>query len=1057
MRTALRIVLIAIAAILALVFLGVMTLTNTNWGRERVRRFTLDALGGSAHGIVHLGAIRGNLLEEVILVDFSITDSAGRPFVSIGRARAQYNISDLLHKRLDLSSLALEQPVIVLSKLPGTDSLWNFQRIFPPTGTADTSRGFGSWISADNVRLTDGQITVRLPWKPSDTLTVAQRDSAIRVALAGETRAHVVEVPSGYQSVMDFQKIQAALPHARLADPDSGSRLFRVGTLRMLAFPFTPPAAEIRSLKGDFRMDADSLWFRNVAASLPGSRLNLSGAYMLESGDMNLSTNARPLALADLRWLYPALPDSGGGSARLDMRYRPKGESDYMVPSAELTMDGGSLAGKIGVAMASEGGLRLHDTDLRFDGVRTATIEKLVPGLTIPRSGVLAGHAVLAGALTDMSVDADVSFADSHDGTSRVLATGNVGTVGTGSGVRMDDLRLRFEPLRVELARTVAPKLPIGGTITGTATLNGSTTARILARAQLVHRDRGQMSRLEARAAYQGGARKWVDADIHALPLSLATAGRFAPALRLHGTLAGEVQVVGTLDSLRVLGDLRLPDGGALRAHGWADVASTEKRYDLTAALDVFNLRSVTELGPRTSLSAVASARGVGTDPATMRAAITADVSHSAVDSIPFDSLSVRVAIADGLATVDTLSLASSIGSASASGDLGLAEGRSGTLAYVVNVDSLSGLARLLPPDTSKVEPRPGRVAAALERARADSAREAARTEVARAATGAPPPKLHLDTIPAVPRDSLSGAVYAAGKVTGWTKGFQVRGRLGVEKLTARGNVVRRGKAEYAVVDGGTPALAIAAGLSLDSVQAGGFALDSVEVRAAYRKPGGTVDIAIYQDSGASYSATSDYTLALDHDELNIRDMMLRFGSRRWRTLRPSTIQWGKQGFEVGALELSDGSDGRITVDGRVPAKGQADLTVRVTGLQVGDIVGLLQSDIAARGSMVFDARLTGTRAAPELRGAAGLANVSYQGAPLPDLRATVEYANRRLESHAELSRGESSPLATFDANVPVNLALEGVTGDRLLDLPMKVNLYADSLPLDALPKCGGC
>ena len=101
MRTAVRIVLIAIAAILALVFLGVMTLTNTDWGRERVRRFTLDALGKSAHGIIHLGTIQGNLLEEVILVDLSITDSAGRPFVSIRRARAQYRISDLLRQRIE--------------------------------------------------------------------------------------------------------------------------------------------------------------------------------------------------------------------------------------------------------------------------------------------------------------------------------------------------------------------------------------------------------------------------------------------------------------------------------------------------------------------------------------------------------------------------------------------------------------------------------------------------------------------------------------------------------------------------------------------------------------------------------------------------------------------------------------------------------------------------------------------------------------------------------------------------------------------------------------------
>ena len=1052
MRAVLRIALVAIAVVLACVFLGVMTLTNTDWGRERVRRFALGALGSSVHGIVHFGAIRGNLLNEVILVDLSITDSAGQPFVNVNRARAQYRVSDLLHKRINLISLALEQPVIVLNKAPGADSAWNFERIFPPTESSDTTRGFGSWITASNVRLTDGRVTVRLPWSPSDTLSTAQQDSAVRVALAGETRSRVVQVADGYQSVMDFQRIQAALPRLRLADPDSTSRLFRVGELRMLAFPFTPPAAEIRGFRGDVRMDADSLWFREVAVALPGTRLTASGAYMLESGDMNLGTTARPLALADLRWLYPALPASGGGSVRLDMRYRAEGESDFTVPSAEITVDSGSLAGKIGVALASDGALRFHDTDLRFDRVRTSTLEELVPGLEIPRSGMLAGHTVLAGALTDMAVDADISFTDARDGTSRLLATGTVGTGGAAGGVHMKDLRLRFTPLRVELARAASPDLPIGGTITGTATVNGSTTSRILARAQLVHRDRGHVSRLDARAAYEGGARKWVDADIRAEPLALATAGRFAPALRLHGTLAGQVHVVGALDSLRVFGDLRLPDGGRLRARGWADIESTEKRYDLAAALDVFNLRSVTELGPRTSVSAVAAARGVGTDPATMRATIAADVSHSDVDSIPFDSLSVRVAIADGLATIDTLSLVSPIGGVSAGGEFGLAEGRSGTVAYMVRVDSLSGLARLLPPDTSVVSPRPGRVAAALQKARADSAREAQRTEVARAATGAPPPRLHLDTIPAVPRDSLSGAVVAAGKVTGWLEGFGIRGKLGVENLVASGNVVRRGEAEYAVVDGGTPAIAVAAGASLDSLQAAGFALDSVELRASYRKPGGTVDVAVYQDSGTSYQVQSDYLLALDYDELRIRKIALRFGPTRWQSLRPSTIQWGKRGLEVGALELSNGSDGRIYVNGTVPVEGQADLGVRVSGLQVGDIVGLLQGDIAARGSIVLDARLTGTRAAPELRGAAGVANARYQGAPLPDLRATFEYARRRLESHATLSHGESSPLATFDANVPINLALDGVTGDRLLDQPMKVDFYADSLPLEALP-----
>ncbi|HEY9515352.1 MAG TPA: translocation/assembly module TamB domain-containing protein, partial [Gemmatimonadaceae bacterium] len=1052
MRRALGIFLVTIAVALALALLGILALTNTNWGREHVRRIAVGALGGSVHGIVRLGKIRGNLLNEVILVDFSITDSAGRPFVSMERARAQYRLGDFLHKRIGLTSLALERPVITLDKPPGGE--WNFQRIFPPTAEADTARGFGSWITANNVRITHGRVIVRTPWSPSDTLSDAQRDSAVRVALGGETRAHVVQVSGGYQSVMDFQNIQAALPHARLADPDSASRLFRVGELRMLAFPFTPPAADIRRLKGDFRMDADSLWFHDVAAALPNTRMSASGTYMLESGDLNLTTRARPLALADLRWLYPSLPSSGGGEMRFDMRYRTTTESDFVVRDASITVDSGSLSGAIGVAMDTAGVLRLHDTDLSFARVKTGTIEDLVPGLDIPRDGTLAGHAILAGGLSAMHVNADVAFDDDSDGTSRMLAVGSVGTGGPGGGINTSDLRLRFDPLQLALARVAAPELPVGGTIIGTATLNGSTTSRMMAQAQFVHSDRGSVSRIRARAAYEGGPRKWVDADVSAEPLALATAGRFAPALKLHGTVVGRVRATGRLDSLSVLGDLRLPDGGTLTARGWTDVESAEKRYDLTAALDVFNLRTVTELGPPTAISAIAAVRGEGIDPATMRAAIAADVSHSAVDSVPFDSLSVRVAVANGVATIDTLSLAAPIANASASGAFGLASGRSGTLTYIVHVDSLAGLRRFIPSaDTGVVAPRPGRVAAALEKARADSAREAQRTEVARAAVGGPPPKLHLDTIPALAADSISGAVYAAGKVTGGIKGFNVRGRLGVEKLIARGNVVRRGKVEYALVAAGTPSFAAAAGASLDSVEAAGFALDSVELRATYRKPGGMVDMAIYQDTGASYNVKSDYALSLDSNEVRIRDMMLRFGATRWSTVRPSAIQWGKRGVQVHALELRDGADGRLYVNGTIPTEGTADLDVSVDGLQIANIVGLLQSDVSATGSIVLDAHLAGTRAAPVLRGAMGVANVNYMGSPLPDLRTTFEYANTQLDAHAELTRGESHPLASLDAMVPVNLAFTGPTGDRLLDQPMRVNFVADSLPLDALPR----
>ncbi|HEX6535471.1 MAG TPA: translocation/assembly module TamB domain-containing protein [Gemmatimonadaceae bacterium] len=1050
MRTALRILLGVLAAILVVVLLAILVFTNTSWGRERVRRFAVKALNESAHGIVRVGNVRGNLLSGIVLSDLSITDSAGNPFLAVDRARAQYAVRTFLSKKIVLTSLALEHPVVVLNHPPGGE--WNFERIFPTKPKQPNQPpGFGSWITLDNVRITDGRVVVRMPWAPSDSLRAAERDSVIRAALGGDTRARVERVAGGFQTVMDYRDIQASLPHIRLADPDSGSRLIRVAALRMTALPFRPPAAEIRGLRGDFHLDGDSLWFRALAVSLPHSRMRGDGTYLLGPGDMRLSLRAAPVALGDIRFMYPSLPSSGRGSLGLTMLYRAKGESDYQVRDAHVTIDSASLDGSVGISTGTgDGPIRVHDTSLRFARVDTRLIEQLAPRLKSPRRGTLSGRATLSGTPTAMRVDADVAFDAARGGTSHVVA---VGGVGVGEGVRLDDLRLRLEPLQVDLARAVSPSLPVRGTITGTVRVDGSTLGRLVASADLVHRDRGAVSRVSGRGTATLRGRKWVDADIRLAPLSLVTAGRFAPALRLHGTAAGRLRVTGALSMLRVNGDLRLPDGGTLVANGWADVESPVKRYDVGTELRLFDLRSVTERGPRTSVTAVARATGYGTKPATMRATFAADVSRSSVDSIPFDTLHVRVAVGDGMARIDSMSFTAPTVRARANGTFGLAPGRHGTLTYAVEIDSLSSLRRLLPVDTGAVPPRPGRVAAALARARADSARTAEATAVERAATGAPAPVLHVDSVRAIARDSVAGAVYTAGTVRGGLDGFDVRGRLAARAVVARGSAVKRARVEYAWNDARTPGSAIAVGLALDTVVAAGFALDSVEVRAAYRKPSATVQMAIYQDTAASYDLNSEIVLHPGRSELRLREVALRFDTTRWVSARSATVRWGENGVAIDTLDLRRGSAGRIFLNGAIPKRGDADVELEITGLDVANVVGLLQGDIVARGMLTASARLTGTRERPRLRAAASLTNASYRGAPLPAVRATVAYADTRLTASADLRRGMGLPLATIRADVPVNLAFAGVTGSRLLDRAMRVDFRADSLPLDALPK----
>src|SRR5205814_5980490 len=71
-------------------------------------------------------------------------------------------------------------------------------------------------------------------------------------------------------------------------------------------------------------------------------------------------------------------------------------------------------------------------------------------------------------------------------------------------------------------------------------------------------------------------------------------------------------------------------------------------------------------------------------------------------------------------------------------------------------------------------------------------------------------------------------------------------------------------------------------------------------------------------------------------------------------------------------------------------------------------------------------------------------------------------YANSALVAHAE-AVGKAGPTVIADATLPINLAVSGVTGARLLDLPLHVDVHGDSLPLnlistftDAVANIGG-
>lgn len=1058
----LKISLVVLGALIIVLGAVVWVFTATPWGHETIRGKVLGALEGRVNGTVRLGRIGGNLLEGITIRDFSIRDSAGRPFLAIERASVQYGFRALLKKRIYLNEMHVEGLVVVLDKRPGAE--WNYQQIFRKRTPSTPSKGpgFGSWMRFENVTLERGRIMIRSPWTPSDRLSPAGRDSAIAIALGGGSRMHVARVEGGFQKVSDFRNIDARLPLVRLSEPGTGGhRIFEVATASTLALPFNPPAVQINNVTGRFELNGDSLWFGpDTRIRLAASDIVGGGRYVFANGDLRLRLRANPVALRDLRWIHPPLPADGRGTLEFALDWEGP-IVRYVARDADVRIGSAHLLGDLGLTfvtidtVAGTDTLAIHGTRLRFSSVDTRLVEQIFPRLNFPRQAVFSGRAALEGGLHAMGIDGDVSFTTAGLPPGRVVAAGEVGKVAP-SGFRAGNLRLRLDPLPLAYVELTAGNTPLAGILRGSATLNGSTRTRFMARGDLSHEDGRERSRIIGDVAVRMAGPLWLDVDARAAPIDLATIGRFAPALGLRGAVAGPLRFTGTMNDLAVRTDLDVTGGGFLAARGRLDLAGTSKAVDMQATMRVFDASRLSTRAPATSLTATASARMTGFDAATMTGAIALDAGTSSFDSIGIDLARLRVTLGDGMARVETLFVRGNAATVSAGGTFGLAPGRDGTLRFTAAVDSLAAFERWIGTDTIVTPPRPGVRARVVASAREDSTRIARATEVERAVTGAPAPRLEVRAPAAISHDSIRGSMYTAGTVTGGLPRFDLRGRLGAEGIVARGSSVGKARAEFAVTGVRTPAMAIVAAARVDSVSVAGFWLDSTDVRITNQSDSGTIGLEIFQASDRSYAAAARYLLHADHNELHLDNLALRFDTTMWRSTRASEIRWGPRGILIDSLDLRTDPatlGGRVFVNGLLPTQGEADLQVAVARFEIGHLIALLEGDIEATGLLTMSGRMRGPLRAPTMRVAAGIESASYRGTHIPDIRATIEYADATLRAHAEATRRGGTPVAIADGILPMNLALQNVAGSRFPDRPLQVDMVADSLPLDVLPR----
>ena len=1047
--------LLGLVVVVLLLLGGVLLITNTDWGRERVRRYVEGLIQRNSHGLVHIGGVTGNLLRGFTLHDVVITDSARAPFIKVDEAWARYSLTTLRGKRIDFREVKLVRPIIVLDRQPG--GKWNYDRIFPRdtvTSTGPKKTGWGTWIRFSDVTMIDGDFTIRSPWEPDPNITPAEREDAIRRALGPNERLKIIQVAKGYQKESSFHRINGIFPLVRLEDPAYRTHLVDVAALRMIAEPFRPPVADVRGMTGTFEFTSDSLWWKGARVAFPGTKVSGDGKYYLFNGDLHLRLHGDPVNTTDIRWAWVRLPERGTG--KLDFGLDWTGDkSVYLVRNMDVTLDRSHVAGQIEATVTDT--VAYRNANLRFANLETRLLTQLFPAMTFPRPLTLTGNARFDGGEHAINVAAaDVILDDRQSGRSHLIANG---TLGLSKGVfTARDLRTRMLPLQTGLMKAFVPKLFLNGTLSGTATLNGSTAGVMTAVGDVTHVDRGALSRATGRFAFRSQGLLWVDVDARMHPLSLVTFGRIAaPSFGLRGNASGPLKLRGTINNLAVNSQMTLSDGGFVDVRGTMDLASQVTGYNLEFNTRELNLRTLVAKMPPTSVTAVGSFRGRGFDPATMQAQLVADVAESSVDTIAINRANVRVAIADGIARFDTLAVEVPEGIVEAKGSFGLTAAHSGTLTYHVAVDSLQRFGGLISTDTSLVAPRPGILARRVSKARSDSTRLARATEVERAITGRTLPPTVVDTPTALRKNELSGSLRADGVATGNIKTFSLKGTASGANIIARGNSVGSFTADYDWINARTPQSQVRVNAQARTVRAAGFELDSVGARLTYAKPNGTLSLVVNQDNARTYAADAAFTLDKVRNELTLNNLKLQFDTSVWASTHAAALHWGQAGVDVQNLELRNGANGRIYVNGFVPKEGNADLDIAVDNLNVGDVIALTESDLNATGLVSINVHATGTLANPRFKGVFGATDLVYNGTLVPELHGNVDYANQTLSGRAEAMRAGQPPFLVAEGTVPINLAITGVTGSRFpADREIALNVAADSLPLDMVPQLTG-
>lgn len=1030
--------------VLLLALGAVAGLTQTDRGRAVLRSALLPVLRAAVPGQLYVGTIGGNLFTTLAIDTLELRTPDGTLFLRSGPIRLEYDPRDLLARRIVVRYARLERSVVQLVDYGNDD--WNWKRALQRPGrTRSSSRapgGFGEWIRLDSVDVIEGNVALHEAWRPPDSLGGARLDSAIRFNLARRD-LEIRREDGRFVKVRRWMRVHAALGPSRLAHPDTAGRRFAV---RHLSAVENDPLFWFRHVSGTVRLLKDSLWVDSARVELAASGGVAWGKLVWGSGlpmRWDLRIRGDSVAFSDIAWINPVLPHVGGGRTQLHIRNDPRNlrVMQYVITDMDARALRSRLRGRLTFGVGDTV-LRISDVGLDLAPLHTDLLRWMNAGpFPYDWRGAITGRAdARGGPVTRFRLDrAELAYADEHvpGAITRGAITGELDVLEPAFAV-FKGAELRLDQLDLRTPRFVNPLFAeVNGLVSGTMVLDSVWTDVRFSRALLRHRDgpgdttvvsgAGRITLLDTGTAF--------DVDLNAAPLSFTTLSRSYPSLPLRGRVVGPIRARGLVEDFALTTALA-GAGGEIAFTGTADAFEPDYRATGTLRLTGGNLRVLLAdtLLPPTALGLVAEVDLQAASLATLTGTLQARLAErsSRIGNVPVYAGTAALRFADGLASVDTLTVESAAFRAAATGALGLVADRRDTLRVRVDADSLGGIrdlaqwTRLIAAPADSAAPLPVAGSVALRLAVAGS----------------------LDTLDA---QGLHVALDAEGRDV--AVGTASAGRVAVR--AALDDVLRAARGEGRLL--------------LDSVSVGGLEASTVIGEATFANAvPSQFALDLRTEADATIVVTGGATRAGDTTRVALTRFDVRTPDPRDRAVRgragalqavrtsgfglagPATITVARGGSgALDSLAWRHDDGGTLALAGRLAADGTVTGRLRAGRVPLAELGVLVRPASPWEGTLDARIDVAGVRASPTIDGTLGLRAARFGPVRLDGLDVGARYAERRLAADVTLVL-DSTPALTASASLPIDLALDG-TRQRLLDEPLSGRITSDGVDLRLL------